>query len=246
MKTEQIKRLEGFEEVLDIYTINEEGQVYSEVKGGYLKPSDNGKGYLLVSLKIEGRRAWKKAYLHRLVALAFIPREKGLNEVNHIDEDKTNNVLSNLEWTNRLANTRHGTGIARGVESRTELIYVYDFMLKLVGVFQGMNQATLKVLGYSDTKGRNKRIKEYFFLNKPIENIDIMNLVDKSGYQTVVVEDVATREKEYFPNNRRAREFFDNKVNVTDAIKNKWLVRKRYRIYPLDYNELKDSPNLHE
>ena len=81
--------------------------------------------------------------------------------------------------------------------------------------------------------------------NQDIYN-EIIKINEKSGYQTVVVENVHTNEKLYFPNNRRAREFFDNKVNVTDAIKNNWLVRKTYRIYPLDYNELKDSPSLRE
>ncbi|GEM_PF-3813328 len=246
MKTKQINLLKGFEEVLDIYTIDEEGHVYSESKKGFLKPGDNGKGYLLVSLKLKNQRKWKKAYIHRLVALAFLPKKDGANEVNHIDEDKSNNAKGNLEWTTRLENVRHGSGVKRGVENRTELIYVYDFMLNLVGTFQGMNQATLQTLGYSETHNRNKRIKEYYFLNKPIKEVNIAKIIEESSYQSVVIENVITGEKKYFANNRRAREFFDNKVNVTNAIQGKWLVKKKYRIYPLDYNELKDSPNLHE
>lgn len=246
MKTKQIKQIEGFEEVLDIYTIDEEGRVYSEQKGDFLNLTDNGKGYFAASLKIEGRRAWKKAYIHRLVALAFIPKKEGAKEVNHIDENKSNNHVSNLEWASRLENVRHGTGIQRQIEKRTEIIYVYDYLLNYVGSFQGMNQATINVLGYSETRKRNMRAKEFFFLNKPLNIDELIEIANKSGYQPVVVEDTLTGEKKYFPNNRRAREFFDNKVNVTNAIKNKWLVRKRYRIYALDYSELKDSPNLRE
>lgn len=242
----RIKHLKGFENIVDIYTIDKSGNVYSEVKGGFLNVTDNSYGYKMVSLKIEGKRKWKKAYIHRLVALAFIPNLEELPEVNHIDENKDNNNVENLEWISRLDNVRHGTGTKRQVLKRTKKVYVYDYLLNFIGEYQGMNQATKDVLGYSQAKVLNKRTKEHFFVNDPItiEKAEELNLT--SAYQTVVIEDVITKEKRYFCSNRDARAFFDNKVNITDAIKNKWLVRKKYRIYPLDYNELKDSPNLHE
>lgn len=242
----QINTLKGYEEVLDIYFITEEGNVYSEKLHGYLSSGDNGKGYKIVSLKMKGVRKWKKCYIHRLVAIAFIPNPKNLPEVNHKDEDKSNNHISNLEWVTRVENVNYGTGTERQVFKRTDKIYVYDFLLNLVGKFRGMNQATLSILGYSETRGRNKRIKDYYFLDTPATLDIIVEINKKSGYQPVVVENIITKEKNYFPNNRRAREFFDNKVNVTDAINKKWLVRKTYRIYPLDYSELKDSPILRE
>ncbi|KEF40424.1 HNH endonuclease [Schinkia azotoformans MEV2011] len=242
----QINKLKGYGEVMDIYFVDKEGNVYSEKLQDNLSQGDNGRGYKIVSLKKKNERKWKKCYVHRLVASAFIPNENGLPEVNHKDENKSNNHVSNLEWVSRKENVNHGTGTQRQVFKRTEPIYVYDYLLRFVGEFRGMNQATTETLGYSETRGRDNRIKDYFFLRKPLTVEKIIDINKNSGYQTVVVEDTNTGEKKYFPNNRRAREFFDNKVNVTDAIKHNWLVRKKYRIYPLDYNELKDSPNLRE
>lgn len=242
----QINTLNGYEEVMNIYFIDKEGNVYSEKLKGFLSQHDNGRGYMIVSLKIEGKRKWRKCYVHRLVAIAYIPNPENNPEVNHKDENKSNNHYRNLEWTTRLENVNYGTGIERQVFKRTEPVYVYDFLLRFISEFRGMNQATLQTIGYSQTRKRNVRIKDYYFLDKPVNVETIIEINKISGYQTVVIENVHTGEKMYFPNNRRAREFFNNKVNVTDAIKKCWLVRKTYRIYPLDYNELKDSPILRE
>lgn len=75
---------------------------------------------------------------------------------------------------------------------------------------------------------------------------EFLNIAESSVYRTVVVENIKTGAKKYFSTNREARRFFDNKVNITDAIKYNWLVRKTYRIYNLDYSKLKDSPSLRE
>lgn len=242
----QINELKGYERVMDIYFVDKEGNVYSEKKKGFLSQHDNGKGYKLVSLKVQGERKWKKCYVHRLVATGYISNPKNNPEVNHKDENKANNHVNNLEWSTRLENVNHGTGTERQVFKRTKPIYVYDYLLNFIGEFRGMNEATTNILGYPQTRGLDKRVKDYYFLSQPLDIDHIIDINKKSGYQTVVVENVKTGNKKHFPNNRRAREFFGNKVNVTDAIKYNWLVSKKYRVYPLDYNELKDSPNLQE
>ena len=62
--------------------------------------------YANISLCKDGK---PKHYLvHRLVAEAFIPNPNNYKEVNHIDEDKTNNKVENLEWCDRSHNINHG------------------------------------------------------------------------------------------------------------------------------------------
>lgn len=65
------------------------------------------KGYLRVLISSNGKR--KQRLIHRLVAQAFIPNPNNLPEVNHKDEDKTNNRVENLEWCDRSYNINYGT-----------------------------------------------------------------------------------------------------------------------------------------
>jgi len=70
-----------------------------------LKPRKNRRGYL--QLILSKNAIPKTKLLHRLVAEVFLPRIEDLNEVNHLDGDKTNNRLENLEWSNHSLNTLH-------------------------------------------------------------------------------------------------------------------------------------------
>lgn len=69
------------------------------------KPYLNPDGYPLVSLKTN--LGWRGIPIHRLVALAFIPNPLNLNEVNHIDYDRSNFSINNLEWITHIDNVRH-------------------------------------------------------------------------------------------------------------------------------------------
>ena len=72
-----------------------------------LKPLTNSSGYLFVKLCKDG--ITKTYYVHRLVAEAFIPNPNNYKEVNHKDECKTNNVVTNLEWCDSKYNNNYGT-----------------------------------------------------------------------------------------------------------------------------------------
>ena len=88
-------------------------------KPGLMTPFDNGWGYLQVELW--KNRKSKTCKVHRLVAQTFLPNPDNLPEINHIDEDKTNNFVflnedgsvdkekSNLEWKSHKDNINHGT-----------------------------------------------------------------------------------------------------------------------------------------
>ena len=92
------------------YLICGSGAVYSLQKKSArkLKPEVTAKGYLRIDLYKDNVR--KHCRIHRLVAQAFIPNPQGFDTVDHIDGNKKNNCISNLQWLSNGDNTRkyHG------------------------------------------------------------------------------------------------------------------------------------------
>ena len=122
MKEEVWKPVKGFES----YEVSSLGRVRSidrvvgtrKLKGKMLSPFDNGRsGYLEVILSVDGKRFPR--LIHRLVAKAFLPNPNNHRQVNHIDEDKRNNVVSNLEWCDALYNNNYGSAIERSRKKKS-------------------------------------------------------------------------------------------------------------------------------
>lgn len=87
------------------YQISNQGRVWSTYRQRCLKPYKNNSGYLATHLiAINGKR--KNELIHRLVALAFIDNPEGKPEVNHIDRNKENNNVENLEWVTHSENNK--------------------------------------------------------------------------------------------------------------------------------------------
>lgn len=97
---------------LDRVIIDKNGISYRN-KSQILKPWNDGNGYMIVDLRKEGLR--KTAKVHRLVAEAFIPNTLEKPQVNHIDGNKENNCLTNLEWCTSSENIKHAfkTGLMK-------------------------------------------------------------------------------------------------------------------------------------
>lgn len=94
------------------YEISNYGNVISlnyaqSKKPKLLTPLKKKGGYLGIHFSKEGKQY--SFAIHRLVAVAFIPNPNELSEVNHIDEDKTNNRVENLQWVTPKQNSNHGT-----------------------------------------------------------------------------------------------------------------------------------------
>ena len=107
-ETEVWRDIQGYK---GLYQVSNYGNVrslyFSKIK--LLKPF-NIKSYLCVYLydktnKTEKRKKW---YIHRLVATTFLQNPNNLPEVNHIDENKNNNCVNNLEWCDKKYNNNYG------------------------------------------------------------------------------------------------------------------------------------------
>ena len=85
----------------EMYTIYSNGDIHSGKTDLFLKPRKNKNGYLIVTLDKE------QYLLHRLVALHFIPNPYRYSQVNHIDGNKENNDVLNLEWCSAAQNIEH-------------------------------------------------------------------------------------------------------------------------------------------
>lgn len=99
------------------------GSGICSVREKILRPCDNGRGYKSVHLRVNGSAHRK--YIHRLVAESFIPTDNPSFEVNHIDGNKGNNTLVNLEWLSRVDNIRHAIRIGL-TKKRTNYIMGKD------------------------------------------------------------------------------------------------------------------------
>ena len=95
------------------YSITEDGFVISNSKkfkyskNKFLKNSITEDGYLFVRLQLNGGS--KKCSIHRLIAISFIPNPNDYEQVNHMDGNKLNNSISNLEWCSRKQNMIHAS-----------------------------------------------------------------------------------------------------------------------------------------
>ena len=106
MPTVTLLPVKGYE---GLYSVDSKGDVYSCVKStsrrlGKLNPCERN-GYLYVNLYKDGKGT--KHYIHRLVAEVFIPKSNDFTEVNHINCDKHDNSVENLEWCDRKHNLNH-------------------------------------------------------------------------------------------------------------------------------------------
>ena len=153
------KDIEGYE---GIYQVSNLGRVKSlsriiidknghnkTINEHYMTGSNNGHGYLTVMFHKDGKGI--RRYIHRLVAQAFISNPNNLPEVNHKDENRENNIVTNLEWVNYLTNRTYGTRLERLSDSNTEHapIIQYDLDFNYVAKYKNAKQAT-DILGYDD------------------------------------------------------------------------------------------------
>ena len=120
-----------WKQIDDKYSVSECGDVRNDKTGHHLKGRLVNGAYLCVVLN------GKNHCIHKLVAQAFIPNPENKPCVNHIDGNKQNNRLENLEWCTRSENTKHAfkIGLCKPMRGKTNPKHCGNFqMVNLEGV----------------------------------------------------------------------------------------------------------------
>lgn len=139
MMKEIWKDIEGYE---GKYQVSNMGRIkflkFKKIR--ILRSEKDVNGYLRVTLHKNG--IIKRYKVHRLVAQAFIPNPNNLPQVNHKDEDKTNNNVSNLEWCDAKYNMNYGTARKRMIEKIQKVVIQIDINTNvIVNIFPSVKEA---------------------------------------------------------------------------------------------------------
>ena len=165
----QKKRIKDFEN----YYIYSDGRVQNCNTNHFLKYTTDKNGYLKVRLYKDKHQ--HTLLVHRLVALAFLPNPDNYSQVNHKDENKHNNDISNLEWCSAKYNANYGTRNERTREKLKQNAVLPDNRIKV-------NMYTLDGIFVRQFDS----LKEAkIFLNKPITEAHISqccNGIRKTAY----------------------------------------------------------------
>lgn len=176
----------------DRVVIRKNGRKLS-VKGRVLKQYDNGKGYMRVTFRFNNKTISLR--VSRIVATCFIPNPNNLPEVNHIDCNRSNNVVSNLEWCTHQENVAYSNKLGHTAKHNAPKKPVIAVNLETLEVclFESQHEAArqlrIDVRSVNDViKGRQKTTHIYWFCNvdeKAVENTrtrfgdEVANKVEK-------------------------------------------------------------------
>lgn len=162
------KDIEGYE---GLYQVSNFGRVKRVTTGRILKSGKDKDGYLKVILCKNNIKSTKT--IHRLVAQAFIPNPENKLEVNHIDEDKANNNVNNLEWSTRKENLNHGTRNERSSRKQSIPIIATNLKTAESREFYGTNECARQLGLHQQNisavlKGKLKQTKGFTFEYKEV------------------------------------------------------------------------------
>lgn len=168
--------MEGWRDIKDyegLYQVSNLGRIKSFGNGKtrkekILKSRKDGCGYHFVTLYKEGKVKTYK--VHRLVAQAFIPNPDNLPQINHIDENKSNNCVDNLEWCDCKYNINYGSRNERTAKTLSKSLSKPILQFSKTGEFikrwDGLRQVE-RELGVKNNnithclKGRSKTAGDY-------------------------------------------------------------------------------------
>lgn len=149
------------------YSIHDDGAVFNNKTLRFVKPQSNGR-YYKVTLSVDGKE--RQYLVHRLVAIAFIPNPYNKPEVNHINGNRFNNRVENLEWVTASENQihsvktnlkKHGTDLWNGKFTKEQVLEIISRKhngesCRKLGKEFGVDATTISAIS------RGLRYKQYF------------------------------------------------------------------------------------
>lgn len=132
-----------------VYVCRKTNSYSYEIPERIMTPHIMNSGYYGITLCLNGKHI--NTIVHRLIAKTFIPNPYDFAEVNHKDENKLNNKVSNLEWCNKQYNKNYGTGNRRSAKKRSTPVVQYSLNGEFIKEYNSIIEASKCVNG--DRKG---------------------------------------------------------------------------------------------
>lgn len=159
------------------YKISETGELYNTLTKTYPKGYVTKLGYRVYYFSFNGIK--KNLYAHRMVAETYIPNDDPEKDcVNHIDGNKLNNSVQNLEWVTKADDNRHA--VKNNLNNRKKKVYCYDKNRKLVCVYESLTAAAMAT-GF----GENSIADCALAIKKPLTHGYFWNYVDDNTFEEV-------------------------------------------------------------
>jgi len=145
------------------YFLTEDGRIYSNKRNPLklITPQKNYRGYYYIDLYDSKTKCRK--YMHRLVAETYIPNPNNLPQVNHIDKNKSNNYINNLEWTTNHKNAIHSFCSYKWTIQNI----INNEIVEIINLRQFCRDNDLTYGGlYQTLNGKSKHHKNYKIISK--------------------------------------------------------------------------------
>ena len=120
------------------YEVSNTGFIRNKTTKYILKGRETFNGYLQVSLKIDEKNKFMNKYVHRLVAQFWLENTNDKKEVNHIDGNKKNNNITNLEWVTAKENSNHRVNVLNKKTTDNRKVGMFDKNNNLIQAFDSI------------------------------------------------------------------------------------------------------------
>ena len=169
MNIEQWRLISGY----DNYEISSHGRVRNNKTNKIMKQKVETKGYLIIGLSKDSKQKFHR--VHRLVGFAFLDKKDEDKEIDHIDQNRSNNMLNNLRWSTGSLNCRNKTTYKNNTSSIAGVNYQKDKGKWVARWCEGTTERKTKVFsvdkyGYEEAKQlainyRKERAQENGYIN---------------------------------------------------------------------------------